>query len=626
MRGPARGTGQVVDGIEEPLSPEEARRVIRRTVRLLAPYRIMVITAVVLLVVQTATLLAGPALLRYAIDSGIRRDDVGAIDRAGLAFLVVVVVGFATSRAVIRTVARIGESFLRDLRERVFRHLTGLSLDFFDREKAGVIVSRMTSDIDALQELVQQGLVMFVVNALLFVGAIVVLMAMSPLLALVTFAAVPPVVLVSRWFRRESNSAYLTLRDRIGATLSSLQEGLSGVRVVQAFAQEDAQEEQFRSANREQFEAHLRTISLQSRFFPAIEFAGVAASVIVLVAGGYMVKSDAVTVGTVAAFVLYLNNLFEPINQLSQLFSTIQSAGAALHKLYALVDERPTVGERPGAYDLPATGGLGVDSVTFAYRSEEAAPGDASGNGDATARSEPVLSNVSVAVAHGERVALVGPTGAGKSTLAKLMARFYDPDEGAVCFGDTDLRDATLGSLRERIVVVPQEGFLFNGTVRDNLLVGRPDATSDDIAEALDRLGLTDRFAAFPDGLDTEVRERGSRLSAGERQLVSLARAALADPAVLVLDEATSNLDPGTELAVERALIELMRGRTVVVIAHRLSTAARADRVVVVDDGRVVEEGTHAELLAKGDHYAALYASWASGREASVDGLAGEHE
>lgn len=618
MRGPARGTGQVVDGIEEPLSPEEARRVIRRTLRLLTPYRVMVIVAVVLLVVQTATLLAGPALLRYAIDSGIRRGDSGAIDRAGLAFLAVVIIGFLTSRAVIRTVARIGESFLRDLRERVFRHLTGLSLEFFDREKAGVIVSRMTSDIDALQELVQQGLVMFVVNALLFVGAIIVLLVMSPLLALITFVAVPPVVLVSRWFRRESNRAYLTLRDRIGETLSSLQEGLSGVRVVQAFGQEDAQEEQFRSANRAQYEAHLRTISLQSRFFPAIEFAGVAASVIVLVAGGYMVRSDAVTVGTVAAFVLYLNNLFEPINQLSQLFSTIQSAAAALHKLYALLDERPAVGERPGAYDLPASGGLTVEAVTFAYRSDDGSPADASGNGKETARSEPVLSDVSVTVAHGERVALVGPTGAGKSTLAKLMARFYDPDAGAVRFADADLRDATLASLRGRIVVVPQEGFLFNGTVRDNLLVGRPDATADDIAEALERLGLTDRFAAFPDGLETEVRERGSRLSAGERQLVSLARAALADPAVLVLDEATSNLDPGTELAVERALIELMRGRTVVVIAHRLSTAARADRVVVVDDGRVVEEGTHAELLARGGHYAALYGSWASGRDAEV--------
>lgn len=609
MRGIGRGTGQVVDGIEEPLSSEEARRVIRRTLRRLRPYRIQVTVAVVLLVVQTATILAGPALLRYAIDHGVLEHDAGAVDRAGVAFLIVVLVGFVVSRGVIRTVARIGESFLRDLRQRVFRHLTALSLDFYDREKAGVVVSRMTSDIDALQELVQQGLVMFVVNGLLFVGAVVVLLVMSPLLALITFLAVPPVVLVSRWFRRESNRAYLDLRDRIGETLSSLQEGISGVRVIQAFAQEGAQVARFRSANRAQFGAHLHTISLQARFFPAVEFAGVGASAVVLVAGGLMVRSDMVTVGTVAAFVLYLNNLFEPINQLSQLFSTLQAAGAALHKLYGLLDERPSVEERPGAFDLPGRGGLEVEGVTFAYDGS----GEARQIGD---RGRPVLRDVSVKVDPGERLALVGPTGAGKSTLAKLMARFYDPTEGSVRFAGTDLTDATLRSLRERIVVVPQEGFLFNGTIRENLLVGRPDAGDGDIAAALERLGLTERFAAFPEGLDTEVRERGSRLSAGERQLVSLVRAALADPAVLVLDEATSNLDPGTELAVEGALTELMRGRTVVVIAHRLSTAARADRVVVVDDGRVVEEGTHDELLARRGRYAALYASWVSGDSA----------
>jgi ATP-binding cassette subfamily B protein len=553
----------------------------------------------VLLILQAASVLAGPILVRYGIDHGVFPNrDRGVIDVAAGLFLVVAVAGFFIGRAVIRLVAWIGESFLRDLRTRVFRHLMGLSLDFYEREKTGVVVSRMTSDIDALQELVSQGLVLFVVNALLFGGAIVVLVAMSPVLAAFTLLLVPPVAWASSWFRRESNRAYLELRDAVGATLSSVQEGLSGVRVVQAFAQERTSVRRFAQANEAQYSAHLHTIAISAKYFPMIEFAGVAAMVVVLVAGGFMVRSDLVTVGTVAAFVLNLNHLFEPINQLSQLFNTLQAAGAALHKLFGLLDERPSVAERPGAVDLPARGVLSVEGASFAYE-----------------RGGKVLSDVSLEVRPGERVALVGPTGAGKSTLAKLVARFYDPLEGSVAYAGLDLRDATLRSLRERIVVVPQEGFLFHGTIRENVLVGGPEAGDAEVLAAIERVGLTERFRAFPEGLDTEVRERGSRLSAGERQLVSLVRAALADPEVLVLDEATSNLDPGTELMVERALDVLMRGRTVVVIAHRLSTAARADRVVVVDEGRLVEEGTHEELLRRGGRYAQLFAAWSSGQE-----------
>jgi ATP-binding cassette, subfamily B, bacterial len=307
-----------------------------------------------------------------------------------------------------------------------------------------------------------------------------------------------------------------------------------------------------------------------------------------------MTDRDIITVGTVAAFVLYLNNLFEPIQQLSQIYNTVQSAGAALSKLFGLLDTRPSIAERPGAIDLPARGGLTVDDVSFAYGKEL------------------VLRDVTLEIADGERLALVGPTGAGKSTLAKLIARFYDPRDGAVRLGGVDLRDATLQSLRERVVVVPQEGFLFTGTIRDNVRVGRPEATDGEVEDALSELGILERFKALPDGLETEVRERGSRLSAGERQLVSLARAGLADPSVLILDEATSNLDPGTERAVEMALEQLTERRTVIVVAHRLSTAARADRVAVVDAGRLVEVGTHEELVAREGRYAALFASWSA--------------
>jgi ATP-binding cassette subfamily B protein len=465
----------------------------------------------------------------------------------------------------------------------------------------------MTSDIDAMQDLVSQGLVSIAQNALLFVGAVIAIILLSPLLALCTLVLVPPLFLASAWFRRESNRAYLTVRDRIGTNLATLQEGLAGVRVVQAFSRERAWTRRFYNTNEAQFDAHMETVRIASRYFPLIEFTGVVGIALIIGLGGWFnAMGWGVTIGTIAAFVLYLNSLFEPIQQLSQQYNTVQSAAAGLHKVYSLLDTTTTISESSGAVALPANGSLEVDHVSFAY----GARGVPSGDGDL------VLHDVTLRVEPGERLALVGPTGAGKSTLAKLLVRFYDPADGMVSFGGVDLRDADLGSLRERIVVVPQEGFLFAGTVRDNIRIGRPDAGAAAIDGAIDALGLRERFDALPEGLDTEVRERGSRLSAGERQLVSLVRAALADPAVLVLDEATSNLDPGTEQAVERALERLTVGRTVVIVAHRLSTAARADRVAVVDDGRLVELGSHDELVARGGRYAGLYESWQAGHAA----------
>src|SRR5262245_7312477 len=403
-----------------------------------------------------------------------------------------------------------------------------LGMDFFEREKTGTLVARMTSDMDALQELVQMGLVMFIQNGLLFVGAVLVIFLMSWQLALCTLVVVPPVVIASRWFRRASNKAYLLVRDRIGQNLSTLQEGLAGIRVVQAFGRERAFTRRFQETNEAQYDANIETVRISAKYFPIVEFAGVAGVALIVGIGGAFVSADIVTIGTVAAFVLYLNNLFEPIQQLSQLYNTLQQAGAALQKLFELLDERPSIAERAGAVDLPAEGSLDVEHVSFGYAGHD------------------VLHDVSLRVPLGERLALVGPTGAGKSTLAKIIARFYDPREGVVEYADVDLRDATLRSLRERIVVVPQEGYLFAGTVRDNVLVGKVDATDEEIRAAIAALGLENRFNAFPDELDTEVRERGSRLSAGERQLVSLVRAALADPGLLVLDEATSSPGPST--------------------------------------------------------------------------------
>jgi ATP-binding cassette subfamily B protein len=594
MRGGGGGGPFGQHAIEETLSRRDATQVLRRLFQVLRPYRGRIAVAILLLIGQTSCLLAGPALVRYGIDDGLRAGNSGALNMAALLYLFAAIAGLFFGRAVIKMVARVGEAFLRDLRSSVFRHLMSLGMDFFEREKTGKLVARMTSDMDALQELVQMGLVMFVQNGLLFVGAILVIFLLSWQLALVTLVVVPPVVIASRWFRRASNKAYLLVRDRIGQNLSTLQEGLAGVRVVQAFARERAFTRRFRESNEAQYDANIETVRISAKYFPIVELAGVTGIALIVGVGGGFVSADIITVGTVAAFVLYLNNLFEPIQQLSQLYNTLQQAGAALQKLFELLDERPSIAERPGAVDLPEQGGLELEHVSFGYRDHD------------------VLHDVSLSVPVGERLALVGPTGAGKSTLAKLIARFYDPRQGRVDYGDVDLRDATLRSLRERIVVVPQEGFLFAGTVRDNVIVGKPDATDDEIHDAIAALGLEDRFAAFPDGLETEVRERGSRLSAGERQLVSLVRAALADPSLLVLDEATSSLDPGTEHAVERALGHLTEGRTVVVVAHRLSTAARADRIAVVDDGRIAELGTHEDLIAHEGRYASLYAAWDS--------------
>jgi len=584
-----------VHAVDESLSRDEAKGVVRRLARMLRPWRGRIIGAVALLVGQTACLLAGPALVAHGIDAGLRANDAGALNLSALLYLFVAIAALFFGRASIWAVARVGEQFLRELRVRVFNHLLSLGLDFFERERTGRLVSRLTSDVDALQELVQQGLAMFVQNVLLFFGAVIVIFVLSWQLALCILVLVPPIVFATRWFRRSSNLAYLEVRERIGANLTTLQEGLAGVRVVQAFGREVSFAGRFRETNEAQFDANLETVKISTKYFPFVEFCGVVGVAMIVGIGGVFVDQGILTVGTVAAFVLYLNNLFEPVQQLGQLYNTLQSAAAALYKLFGLLDTKASIGERPGAIDLPERGEFEIDHVSFGY-----------------ADGPDVLHDVSLVVKPGERIALVGPTGAGKSTLAKLVARFYDPRSGAVRYGGMDLRDATLTSLRARIVVVPQEGYLFAGTIRENVRVGRPAATDADVDAALEVLGIRERFASLREGLDTEVRERGSRLSAGERQLISLARAALVDPPVLVLDEATSNLDPGTEQTVERALEALTGRRTVFVVAHRLSTAARADRVAVVDDGRIVELGPHEDLVQREGRYASLWASWSS--------------
>ncbi|HEX4983598.1 MAG TPA: ABC transporter ATP-binding protein [Ilumatobacteraceae bacterium] len=587
------GMGAAVSA-DERLERDEARAVLRRAARMATPFRRTVLAALGFIAVSTSATVVGPLLVRYGIDTGIGDGDAGALDLSVVLYVVIAIVAYLGGRQQHVFVNRAGEGFLRVLRIRVFDHIQRQSLAFFDRNKSGVLVSRMTADIESLAELVQWGVLQFVAAAILLTFSLVVLFVLSWQLTLVALMVMPIIIVASIKFQRDSNAAYLEVRERVGQNLSALQEGISGVRVIQAYTREPEQRRRFRTSNRALYDSHLHSVRVSTWYFGLVEFCGVLATALAIGAGGWLVHRGDLSVGTVVAVVLLLASLFEPVQQLSQLYNTVQSATASLHKLFTILDTEPAVDEHVDAIRLPERGDLVVDGVTFAYPGTSAA----------------ALVDVSLRVGAGERLALVGPTGAGKSTVAKLMARLYDPDHGTVCFGDVDLRDATLASLRERIVVVPQEGFLFDGTIADNLRIARPGASDDDVRAALDAIGVLERFEAFPEGLATAVRERGSRLSAGERQLVSLARAALVDPAVLVLDEATSNLDPGTEAVVEGALERLMRGRSVVVVAHRLSTVRRADRIAVVDHGRIAEVGTHDELIATGGRYALLAAAW----------------
>ncbi|MGA0894116.1 MAG: ABC transporter ATP-binding protein [Ilumatobacteraceae bacterium] len=581
---------------EDRLDRAETARVLRRSLQFARPYRREVARAIGLITASTACTVAGPVLVKIGLDSGIAGASATALNLAVGGYALTVLLAYAVGRLQQLSINRAGEGFLRDLRVAVFDRLQAQSMAFFDRTKAGVLVSRMTADIESMAELIQWGLLQFVSAGLLLVASLVIMTALSWQLTLAVVLLVAPVLaLASVKFQRDSNRAYLAVRERVGNNLSNLQEGIGAVRVIQAYGREREQSRRFAVSNRALYDSHMRAVRVSTWYFGLVEAAGIVSIALLVGAGGVLVERGDIAFGTVAAFVLLVANMFEPVQQLSQLYNTVQSAAASLHKLYGLMDAVPDVAEHPHPVSLPAEGELVADRVSFAYDGSE----------------QPVLRDVSLSIAPGERVALVGPTGAGKSTLAKLLARLYDPGSGHVSFAGIDLRLASVASLRERIVVVPQEGFLFGGTVLDNVRIARPAATDDDVLAAIEAIGARERFEAFPDGLATEVRERGSRLSAGERQLVSLARAALVDPAVLVLDEATSNLDPGTEAVVERALERLMEGRSVIVVAHRLSTVRRADRIAVVDRGRLAEVGTHDELVAHGGRYAALAEAWA---------------
>ena len=592
--------GGVTD--EEKLNRTQVRVVLRRSWSMARKFSRTIAAAVVFVVISVSCVIAGPLIVRTAIDEGLRTGNETALNIAVVAYIVVTIVAYVSGRMQYMYLNKAGESFLRVLRIRVFDRLIRQSMSYYDKEKAGVLVARMTADIEAMAELVQWGLLQFVGSFFLLAIATVVLFVLSWQLTLVVFLVLPFLVVASVKFQRDSNRAYLDVRERVGLNLSTLQEGITGVRVIQAYARENLQIQKFFASNRALYASHMRSVRVSTWYFGVVEAAGIVATALVVGIGGWLVHRGEVSLGTVIAFVLLLANLFDPVQQLSQLYNTLQSAGAALLKLYGILDAEPDIDEHIDAVELPSQGDIEVRDVSFTYNGAQ----------------QPALNNVSLSIAFGERIALVGPTGAGKSTLAKVIARLYDPSVGNVSFGGVDLRDATIGSLRKEIVVIPQEGFLFDGTIADNLRIAAPSATDDEIQQALEQLGVWDRFMALPEGIHTQVQERGTRLSAGERQLVALSRAALINPAVLILDEATSNLDPGTERDIEAALDVLVRDRTVIVVAHRLSTVQRADRIAVVEDARITEIGTHDELIAQGGHYSQLVSHWVNPERQSI--------
>jgi len=573
-------------------------RKLRGLAALLAPYRGRVIGMFVALVLSTAAALAPAPLAKHAIDDGIVPRHLATLDWIVVAFVISALVVWGATYVQTYLTGWVGQRALQDLRLQIFRHLQAMPVGFYERRPAGVLISRMTNDVEALDSLVTDSVVTLFQSSLTLLGTVVILLSFDLELALITFAIFPIMLVGSLLFRIASADAYRRTRETISAITAYLQESLSGIRVVRSFAQEPRHRRRFGKLNEINRDANMTTVNLNAAYFPVVEFVSALATMVILLVGGKQVIDGHLEVGVLVGFVAALNGFFDPINQLSQVYTTYQSGMAALDKIFELLDVEPELVEKPGAVDLQRIRGeIRFDHVTFAYRTEDGVKN--------------ALTDVDLVVPPGQTVALVGATGAGKSTFAKLVARFYDPTQGRVLVDGVDLRDVRSGSLRSQLGIVPQEGFLFSGTVADNIAFGRADASIEQVRAAAEAVGAGAFVAGLPHGYDTEVGERGVQLSAGQRQLVAFARALIADPRILILDEATSNVDLHTEARIEEGLRRLLAGRTSVVIAHRLSTIRQAGRIVVLDGGRVVEQGTHDELMDAQGAYWALYRDWA---------------
>jgi len=565
--------------------------VLLRLLSFAKPFWWQMCAATLLMAISSGANLTSPYLMKIAIDENIASGDVHGLLITSMWLACALGAGYVASAGQRYILSWVGQNVLKVLRGRLFRKLQILSVPYHDTHIVGVTVSRVINDVAVINELLSTGLVSMLGDGILLIGTLAVMLAMEPRLALLAFAVLPPLVLATALFSRRARVAFRRTRESIGAVVGDLAEDLDGMRVIQAFAQEEIVQERFDVTNRANRDAHVDAMNLSFIFLPTVDVLGVAATGIVLWFGGMMVARDTLTIGVVVAFMTYVSRFFNPIRELSQIYTTLQAATAGGERVLQMLDAPPAVEDLPGAPELPLVEGrVELRDVSFRYVPDKG-----------------VLRGVNISVAAGETVALVGPTGAGKTSIANLVARFYEVSEGAVLVDGHDVREVSLDSLHRQMGLVPQDPFLFPGSIADNIRFGRPTASDREVVESA-RLANADEFVGnLPDGYETRVLEGGVNLSVGQRQLICIARALLVDPRILILDEATSSVDTVTEALIQDALERLLEGRTAIVIAHRLSTVRNADRLYVIDAGEVVAQGTHEELLEQGGLYRDLY-------------------
>jgi ATP-binding cassette subfamily B protein/subfamily B ATP-binding cassette protein MsbA len=597
MRREAKIAELVPDEEDDPLGKAYDGRLARRLLGFMKPYKGKMLLAIVMMMASALLSVAGPAIIGRAIDAGIRVQDLGQLRFWTFVFLGALLLEWITNRTRIVLMAFVGTRIVADVRSTLFRHLHTLSLNFFNRYSVGRLMSRLISDVGVLQDFVTWSITGLARAFFVLIGIIVAMFVLNWRLALVTFAVLPLMILLTNFWRKRVRQAYRATRQRLALINGFLNESISGIRVTKSFVRERANFRHFSDLNGSFFDANVDATRLAAIFFPGVDFMGSLATALVVGVGGWLVLGDALTAGTLVAFVIYVERFFEPIRELAQRYNTFQATMTASERIFFLLDTKSDLPDADDAYELPPIEGhVEFDDVHFNYKPEE-----------------PVLRGVSIQAEPGQRIALVGETGAGKSTIIRLLTRFFDVTGGTIRIDGHDIRAVTQQSLRSQLGIVLQDTFLFGGTIRDNIRYGKLNASDEEIYEAARAVGAHEFIMKLPEGYDTEVGENGVNMSVGQRQILSFARALLADPKILILDEATSSVDTTTEKQIQKALDRLMEGRTSFVIAHRLNTIVNADQIVVLDQGSVVERGTHEELLGKRGRYYNLYTmQWAA--------------